>query len=104
MLTSGVVSSLDHDDNPDDEGETSSLAASKITGSKERFGTSHSIPWTKGGIRRKTSIRNWLDTHQQYMGVHDWRKDNKEHIGQETDFRAGQKYARHRIRKSNGGS
>lgn len=44
MLTSGVVSSLDHDDDPDVEGETSSLAASKITDSKERFGTSHSIP------------------------------------------------------------
>lgn len=126
MLTSGVVSSLDHDDDPDDEGEARvhllvhnvvpPFLDGRIVFTKQpepvvpvrdptsdmalvaRKGSALVKAYREQKERRRAQKKHWelAGTHiGNIMGVHDRRKDDKEHAGQETDFKAGQKYARH---------
>lgn len=126
MLTSGVVSSLDHDDDPDDEGEARvhllvhnvvpPFLDGRIVFTKQpepvvpvrdptsdmalvaRKGSALVRAYREQKERRRAQKKHWelAGTHLgNIMGVHDRRKDDKESTGQETDFKAGQKYARH---------
>lgn len=126
MLTSGVVSSLDHDNDPDDEGEARvhllvhnvvpPFLDGRIVFTKQpepvvpvrdptsdmalvaRKGSALVKAYREQKERRRAQKKHWelAGTHiGNIMGVHDRRKDDKEQIGQETDFKAGQKYARH---------
>lgn len=126
MLTSGVVSSLEHDDDPDDEGEARvhllvhnvvpPFLDGRIVFTKQpepvvpvrdptsdmalvaRKGSALVKAYREQKERRRAQKKHWelAGTHiGNIMGVHDRRKDDKEHAGQETDFKAGQKYARH---------
>jgi len=126
MLTSGVVSSLDHDDDPDDESEARvhllvhnvvpPFLDGRIVFTKQpepvvpvrdptsdmalvaRKGSALVKAYREQKERRKAQKKHWelAGTHiGNIMGVHDRRKTDKEHAGQETDFKAGQKYARH---------
>lgn len=126
MLTSGVVSSLDHDDDPDDEGEARvhllvhnvvpPFLDGRIVFTKQpepvvpvrdptsdmalvaRKGSALVRAYREQKERRRAQKKHWelAGTHiGNIMGVHDRRKDDKELAGQETDFKAGQKYARH---------
>jgi len=126
MLTSGVVSSLDHDDDPDDESEARvhllvhnvvpPFLDGRIVFTKQpepvvpvrdptsdmalvaRKGSALVKAYREQKERRKAQKKHWelAGTHiGNIMGVHDRRKTDKEYAGQETDFKAGQKYARH---------
>lgn len=56
--------------------------------------------------RRKAQKKHWelSGTHiGNIMGVKDKRKEDREQPGQETDFKAGQKYAKHMGSNDNGG-
>ncbi|KOX67360.1 Pre-mRNA-splicing factor ATP-dependent RNA helicase PRP16 [Melipona quadrifasciata] len=126
MLTSGVVSSLDHDDDPDDEGETRvhllvhnvvpPFLDGRIVFTKQpepvvpvrdptsdmalvaRKGSALVRAYREQKERKRAQKKHWelAGTHiGNIMGVRDRNKDDKEDPGQETDFKAGQKYARH---------
>nr|XP_003705537.1 PREDICTED: pre-mRNA-splicing factor ATP-dependent RNA helicase PRP16 [Megachile rotundata]XP_012145903.1 PREDICTED: pre-mRNA-splicing factor ATP-dependent RNA helicase PRP16 [Megachile rotundata]XP_012145904.1 PREDICTED: pre-mRNA-splicing factor ATP-dependent RNA helicase PRP16 [Megachile rotundata]XP_012145905.1 PREDICTED: pre-mRNA-splicing factor ATP-dependent RNA helicase PRP16 [Megachile rotundata]XP_012145906.1 PREDICTED: pre-mRNA-splicing factor ATP-dependent RNA helicase PRP16 [Megach len=126
MLTSGVVSSLDHDDDPDDEGETRvhllvhnvvpPFLDGRIVFTKQpepvvpvrdptsdmalvaRKGSALVRAYREQKERKRAQKKHWelAGTHiGNIMGVRDRHKDDREDPGQETDFKAGQKYARH---------
>ncbi|XP_001605450.1 pre-mRNA-splicing factor ATP-dependent RNA helicase PRP16 [Nasonia vitripennis] len=126
MLTSGVVSSLDHDDDIDDEGEARvhllihnvvpPFLDGRIVFTKQpepvipvRDPTSPmALVARKGSVlvrayreqkeRRRAQKKHWelAGTNLgNIMGVQDARKHDKEAPGQETDYKAGQKYASH---------
>ncbi|KOC69165.1 Pre-mRNA-splicing factor ATP-dependent RNA helicase PRP16 [Habropoda laboriosa] len=126
MLTSGVVSSLEHDDDPDDEGETRvhllvhnvvpPFLDARIVFTKQpepvvpvrdptsdmalvaRKGSALVRAYREQKERKRAQKKHWelAGTHiGNIMGVRDRHKEDKEDPGQETDFKAGQKYARH---------
>ncbi|XP_034946203.1 pre-mRNA-splicing factor ATP-dependent RNA helicase PRP16 [Chelonus insularis] len=126
MLTSGVVSSLDNDNDPDDEGETRvhllvhnvvpPFLDGRIVFTKQpepvipvrdpssdmalvsRKGSALVRAYREQKERRKAQKKHWelAGTHiGNIMGVKDGRNDDKEIPGQEKDFKAGQKYAKH---------
>lgn len=128
MLTSGVVSSLDHDDDPDDEGEARvhllvhnvvpPFLDGRIVFTKQpepvvpvrdpssdmalvaRKGSALVRAYREQKERRRAQCKHWelAGTHiGNIMGVRgkDGQKGEDGEQGEETDFKAGQKYARH---------
>ncbi|XP_043272192.1 pre-mRNA-splicing factor ATP-dependent RNA helicase PRP16 [Venturia canescens] len=126
MLTSGVVSSLEHDDDPDDEGEARvhllvhnvvpPFLDGRIVFTKQpepvvpvrdpssdmalvaRKGSALVRAYREQKERRRAQKKHWelAGTHLgNIMGVHDNKKEDREQHGPETDYKAGQKYARH---------
>ncbi|KAK0086647.1 hypothetical protein PV325_002823 [Microctonus aethiopoides] len=125
MLTSGVVSSIDHDNDPDDEGEARvhllvhnvvpPFLDGRIVFTKQpepvvpvrdpasdmalvaRKGSALVRAYREQKERRRAQKKHWelAGTHiGNIMGVKG-KNGDKELPGQETDYKAGQKYARH---------
>ncbi|XP_015111383.1 pre-mRNA-splicing factor ATP-dependent RNA helicase PRP16 [Diachasma alloeum] len=135
MLTSGVVSSLEHDNDPDDEGEARvhllvhnvvpPFLDGRIVFTKQpepvvpvrdptsdmalvaRKGSALVRAYREQKERKRAQKKHWdlSGTHLgNIMGVKDKRKEDREAPAEETDFKAGQKYARHMASSENSDS